>query len=98
MKKTKSKFMTTKNEHLTIHEKINLGIGLLRFILCLWVVVVHCSVRTKNNIKLFSKAFHVPTFFMLSFYFYYPTISCKNISKIKTRFERLVFHIFSGQS
>lgn len=91
MKKIKSEFLTIKDNNISIHEKINLGILLLRFILCSWVVVIHSSVRTKNNIKLFSKPFHVPTFFMLSFYFYFPTISRKNISKIKARFERLIY-------
>ena len=83
--------MTINKNKILIHKKINLGIELLRAILCLWIVIIHCSVRTKNNIKLFSKAFHVPTFFMLSFYFYYPTIYGKNINKIKARFERLVY-------
>lgn len=83
--------MKINNNQIKINSKLNLGIELLRFILCLWIVVVHCSKRTKNNIKLFTKGFHVPTFFMLSFYFYYPTLCDKNINKIKARFKRLIY-------
>ena len=86
-----NKLLSKNNNQIKKHAKINLGIELLRFILCLWVVVIHCSKKTKNNFKLFSKGFHVPTFFMLSFYFYYPTLSDKNISKIKARFKRLIY-------
>ena len=86
-----NKLLSKDNNQIKKHAKINLGIELLRFILCLWVVVIHCSKKTKNNFKLFSKGFHVPTFFMLSFYFYYPTLLDKNINKIKARFKRLTY-------
>lgn len=69
----------------------NLGIELLRFILCLWIVIIHCSKVEKKHQKYFFKGFHVPTFFMLSFYFYYPILYLKKIDKITSRFQRLYF-------
>ena len=70
--------------------KINLGIQVLRALLCFWVVIIHCSIVKKEHEKYLYKNFHVPTFFFLSFYFYYPIISTKNIGKIFSRFERLL--------
>jgi len=70
---------------------INIGIELLRFILCLWVVVFHCSNIKKNHEKYLKKGFHVPIFFILSFYFYYPNAYKRLIIKIKSRFRRLLY-------
>ena len=86
-----NKFKTTKT---------HLGIQVLRFLLCFWVVIIHCSFVEKEHRKYLCKNFHVPTFFVLSFYFYYPIISSKNIEKIISRFQRLllpyIFWPFAG--
>jgi fucose 4-O-acetylase-like acetyltransferase len=70
--------------------KTHLGIQVLRFLLCFWVVIIHCSFVEKKHRKYLFKHFHVPTFFVLSFYFYYPIISSKNNKKIISRFQRLL--------
>lgn len=70
---------------------INNGIELLRFILCLWVVIFHCSIIQKKHKKYIMRGFHVPIFFVLSFYFFYPNISKRKIGKIKSRFRRLLY-------
>ena len=62
----------------------------MRFLLCFWIVIIHCSHIKKNHKKYLGKGFHVPTFIFLSFYFYYPTISEKNINKVISRFQRLL--------
>ena len=71
--------------------EINLGIQLLRSILCLWVLFSHCTDIKKKHKKYFARNFHVPTFFMISFYFYYKLLNQKAISKIKRRFSRLLY-------
>lgn len=75
-------------------KEINLGIELLRFLLCNWIVIVHCSVISKKYIKYFNRGFHVPTFFFISFYFYYESLSQRNICKIIARFQRLLIPYF----
>ena len=72
-------------------KNINLGIELLRFVLCLWVVIIHCSDIKSRHRKYLERKFHVPTFFLLSFYFYYPTILKRIIIKIHFRFQRLLY-------
>ena len=69
---------------------INLGFQLLRFLLCFWIVVCHCSRIRKEHRKYLNRAYHVPTFIVLSFYFYYPVISKKNTDKVISRFQRLL--------
>ena len=69
---------------------IYLGIELLRFILCLWVVIIHCSIIKNEHKKYLLRGFHVPTFILISFYFYYPSIQKRNIIKINSRFQRLL--------
>ena len=71
--------------------KINLGIELLRAILCLWVLFLHCSDIKKEHKKYFNRSFHVPTFFMISFYFYYKLLNASDSLKIKRRFQRLLY-------
>ena len=68
-----------------------LEIQILRMILCFWIVISHCSLIYNPFFKkiIFSQ-FHVPTFFIISFYFLYKNLSKRNIKKIKERFERLL--------
>lgn len=67
-----------------------LGIELLRFLLCFWIVLFHCAKIKKIHRKYFWRLFHVPTFFVISFYFYYPILHKRTIVKIKLRFQRLL--------
>ena len=67
------------------NKKINYSFELLRLILCFWVVVQHCY---RNASK--KRRFHVPTFMIMSFYFYYNTLKTNDIIKIKQRFQRLL--------
>jgi fucose 4-O-acetylase-like acetyltransferase len=72
-------------------KKVNFGIEILRMIMAFWVVLNHCY-KTKNEILhniIFCHKFHVPTFIIISFYFYYNSLSLKNINKIKSRLEKL---------
>ncbi len=76
-----------KNERNIIN--IDLGIDILRVLLCLWVVFIHC-VQIDNEHFLKQKGFHVPTFFLLSFYLYYTSLLKRNINKIIHRFKRIL--------
>ena len=83
------------NETSKIFNK-NLGLELLRAILCFWVVLFHClkieNEYLKNIIK--NKIFHVPTFIFISFYFLNKNLCERNINKIKSRFKRLLIPYF----
>ena len=68
------------------NKNINYSLELLRLILCLWVVIQHCC----RNVNKFKRKFHVPTFMIMSFYFYSNTLKTKNIPKIKQRFQRIL--------
>ena len=70
--------------------KINLGIEVLRSLLCFWIVIIHCSNLKKEHIKYLGKKFHVPTFILISFYFYYNTMSLRIETRIIARFQRLL--------
>ena len=78
-----------KNE---IYLSKNLGIQILRMLLCLWVVFDHClSKQTKYSLKdVFKIPLHVPSFILISFFFSFKTISGRNYIKINKRFERLL--------
>lgn len=77
------------------HKKRNLNIELLRTFLSLWIVILHCSKISKKWKRYILKGFHVPTFFLISFYFYYPILSQRLKTKIISRFQRiLVPYIF----
>jgi fucose 4-O-acetylase-like acetyltransferase len=72
------------------NKKINIGIEILRTLLCLWIVIVHQSIIKKKHIKYLKRHFHVPTFIFLSFIFFYPTLYARVINKIFSRFQRLL--------
>ena len=69
---------------------INIGIELIRFISSLWIVIVHCSKVKEEHKKYLFKRFHVPTFILISFFFYYRHLSNREITKIISRFQRLL--------
>lgn len=69
------------------NKQINYNLQLLRLILSFWVVVHHCY----RYSYLYRKGlFPVPTFVIMSFYFYYNTLKKKDIIKIKLRFQRIL--------
>lgn len=84
--------MKTKNE-IIIPNK-NLGIEILRFFLCQWVVLYHYTNKSYINHKYLyfikSKIYHVPCFTFISFFFTSNLFINKNIQKIKNRFHRLL--------
>ena len=78
---------------LVDRKKINLeGIQILRMLLCLWIVLVHCCIIRNNILRalLLSKPFQIPIFFIISFYFFYDKLYLRSLNKIKIRFERLL--------
>lgn len=80
-------------EYKSIQNKnlFNLGIEILRMILCFWVITFHFSgVKNKTKYKILNIYFHVPTFMIISFYFTYKLFASKNIVKLKKRLERLI--------
>jgi len=73
-------------EDRNTNKKINYSIEFLRFLLCFWVVLHHCC----RNVGSYKGRFHVPTFMILSFYFYYNSLNSKIINKIEQRFQRIL--------
>ena len=68
----------------------NQGLEILRMFLCFRIVLLHCYSSNNRFInKLRGNFFQVPCFFFMSFYFLYPTITKKDIIKMKSRLERL---------
>jgi len=69
------------------NKKINYSFELLRLILSLWVVIHHCY---KYSYIYRKGLFPVPTFIIMSFYFYYNILNKKEIIKINQRFQRIL--------
>ena len=70
---------------------MNLGIEILRMILCFWIITFHyAGIKNKRKYKILNTFFHVPTFMLISFYFSYKTFFSNNILKYKKRLERLL--------
>ena len=69
----------------------NIGIEILRVLLCFWVVISHIIKHSDSLIinLIIKKKFHVPCFFFISFYYFFPIIRYKNYSNMKTRLVRL---------
>ena len=79
-------------EEEVTHKNINYSLELLRLILSFWVVLHHCL---KNAHKIKGR-FHVPTFMIISFYFYYNTLKKKILIKLEKDFKKLQFLILFG--
>jgi fucose 4-O-acetylase-like acetyltransferase len=69
-----------------------LSLEILRFILSFWIIIIHCQyVKNKKILNIINRCrFHVPTFMIIAFYFYYNCLFQRNISKIKQRFKRIL--------
>ena len=74
------------NININTYKKINYSLELLRMLLSFWVIAHHCC----RNVVKFKGRFHVPTFMIMSFYFYYNTVKSKNIPKMKQRLQRIL--------
>ena len=72
----------------------NVGIGIIRVILSFMVVFDHLYDVQKKQKFIPLLHCHIPTFFVISFYFNYNTLTSFNIEKIKIRFERLLIPYF----
>ena len=74
----------------------NLGIQILRTLLCFWVVLDHCLAEQKKYAyyNFFKFRLHVPCFAFISFFFSYKTITGRSCIKIRQRFERLLIPYF----
>ena len=68
----------------------NHGISLLRFILAFMVVLDHFYEQKKQNKILHILYYHIPTFFLLSFFYTHNSFVPFKIMKIKLRFERII--------
>ena len=72
----------------------NLGIEILRMILCFWVLSFHCLNKDKINYVVYyftkTKFYHVPCFSFISFYYSSNIFLERNVEKIKRRLERLL--------
>ena len=80
--------------YLKKSKNINLGIQILRTILCFWVICFHFLDNKKISYITFyitkKKQYHVPCFIFISFYFSYNIFSQRFINKFKNRIERLL--------
>ena len=86
--------MKSKYEFNTINDgraQRNLGIEILRMVLCFRIILLHYySGNNKYIINLKNNRTHVSCFFFISFYYLYPIISKRNSEKMKLRLERLL--------
>lgn len=85
--------------NITLQQKINkreknIGVEILRIYLSILVVNSHCYRYSKNIkyiiVKFLRNRLHVPTFFIISFFFFQNTLLSRNIDKFKQRFQRLL--------
>ena len=75
-------------------KNINIGIELLRMIFSFLIVVYHLHSKKKksNTLKfsLYFLGFYTSTFFLISFYFSFRSLSSKNNIMIKERLKRII--------
>ena len=84
---------------MKVKKKLNIGLAILRIYLSFIVVASHFyspndKIRNYNIIKIIRNNNHVPTYYIMSFYFFYNLFKLKNIRKIKIRFQRLLIPYF----
>lgn len=77
------------NKSIMNKKDYNLGIQILRVILSFMVVMDHFYNRNKLKKITYYLYYHIPTFFLISFFFSYNLLLSFNVQKIKLRIERL---------
>ena len=89
--KTKNKYKLIKSDNSEI-KKINIGLQLLRTICSFLIIIIHFYDFEKygHKIILSKNRYYIIIFFYMSFYFSYNTLASRNISKIKSRFKRML--------
>lgn len=70
-------------------KEYNYGIEILRVFLSFMVIMDHLYNKKKLKNYYYILYYHIPTFFLISFFFTYNTLTSFNLQKIKLRFERL---------
>ena len=71
-------------------KKLNIGLQILRTICAFLVIVCHFYGHSKYRIIVIQNKYYVITFFYMSFYFSYNTLSSLHIPKIKERFKKMI--------
>jgi fucose 4-O-acetylase-like acetyltransferase len=85
-----------KNNHqLKRKREYNIGIGILRTCLSFMVIMDHLYNQKIYKKYVYFFYYHIPTFFLLSFFYTFNTLSSFNINKIQARFERIMIPYFS---
>ena len=86
-----------KKDHLLIkkNSELNIGIRILRVFLSFMVIMDHIYNKKELKKYYYILYYHIPTFFLISFYFTHKTFISFNIKKIKLRLERLLIPYFS---
>lgn len=77
------------------NSELNIGIRVLRVFLSFMVVMDHIYNKKQLKKYYYILYYHIPTFFLISFYFTHKTFISFNIKKIKLRLERLLIPYFS---
>ena len=75
-------------------KKKDYGISLLRIILSFMVVIDHFYDLKKKQKFVNILYYHIPTFFLISFYYNSKNLISFDIKKNKLRFKRLIFPFF----
>jgi len=83
------------NYHSKRKKEYNIGIGILRVCLSFMVIMDHLYNRKIYKQYVYFFYYHIPTFFLISFFFSFKTLYFFNINKIKARFERIMIPYFS---
>ena len=82
------------NKLIKKNKDIIIGIRILRIVLSFMVVMDHFYNKKKIQNYHYILYYHIPCFFLISFFFTYKTFSSFNIQKIKLRLERILIPYF----
>jgi fucose 4-O-acetylase-like acetyltransferase len=86
---------TNNDKNIKRKKEYNIGIGILRVCLSFMVIMDHLYSQKKYKQYVYFFYYHIPTFFLVSFFYTFNTLSSSNINKIKRRFERIMIPYFS---